>query len=73
MKVDHLASNVNRDRLRILRDLQSQRAIERDHRIGVLHWERDMVKAANVVPGLRRGSLRAGCNHSSDECTSLHA
>src|SRR5438093_303371 len=62
MKVDHLVPDVNRNGLRILRHLQSERAIERHHCFGVLHWKSDVVEASNI-PRLRRAHSDTNTSH----------
>ena len=34
--------------LRVLLDVESERAVERDHRLDVLHRQRDMIEGANT-------------------------
>src|SRR5690242_667305 len=49
MEVDHLAANVHGHHIRVLADVETQTAIEGDHRVGVLHRQRDMVEPADFT------------------------
>src|SRR6516165_6019225 len=47
MEIDHLIPDVNRDGVGALAHLQTQAAIKRDHRIGILHGQGDVIVAAD--------------------------
>src|SRR5262245_15630385 len=72
MKVNHLGSDVNGNSLRILRHLQSERAIERQHGVRVLHRQSDMIKASNVSRLLQPGNS-SNCNHPADKFSTGYA
>src|SRR5215471_20844414 len=62
MEIDHLIPDVNRDGVGALAHLQTQAAIKRDHRFGVLHGQGDVIVAADAsgllcprLAGGRRG------------------
>jgi len=60
MKVDHLIADVHRTCRRILTNLQSQSAIKREDRVGVLHGESDVVETPDAACRLRTGPW-SGC------------
>ena len=47
VEVDHLVADVHRHDVRVLGDVEPERPVERDHRVGVLHRQRHMVEAAD--------------------------
>ena len=49
MEVDHLVTDVDRDHVRLLRDVEAERAVERDHRVGVLHRQRHMIESGDLT------------------------
>ena len=66
VEVDHLVADVDRHHVRVLRHLEAQRAVERDHVVGVLHRKRHVVEAADLAHPVRRHrqSRRAGRSSS---------
>ena len=48
MEVDHLVADVDRHHVRMLGDVEPERAVERDHRVGVLHRQRHVVEPATA-------------------------
>ena len=51
VKVDHLVADVDRHDVRVLGDVEPERPVERHHRVGVLHRQRDMVEATDRSAG----------------------
>src|SRR6185436_18691821 len=49
VKVDHLVADVHRHDVRVLRDLASERAVERDHRVRVAHRQRHVVETGDLT------------------------
>src|SRR5262249_54007213 len=72
MKVNHLGSDVNGNGLWILGHLQSERTIERQHSVGILHRQSDMIEASNV-PRLLQSCRASHCNHAAVELPTGHA
>src|SRR6185369_4497158 len=52
VEVDHVAADVNRDRVLVLAHLKSEAAIERDHRIHVLHRHGNVIESTDAIVAL---------------------
>src|SRR5579862_6006985 len=65
MKIDHLTADVYRTCRRVLAHLQSQPAIERQHRVSVLHGESDVIEPTDATGRLRQPARSGRGNRRS--------
>jgi hypothetical protein len=61
MKVDHLGADIHGHCICILTHLKAETAIKREHRISVLHWQRNMIEPAHPAGLLRPKAGTTAC------------
>jgi hypothetical protein len=67
MKVDHLVADVHGHGVGGFTRLKSKPAIERDHRLNVLHWQRNMIEPADASGPLRLHARSGSRRSRSDD------
>src|SRR6266853_2554983 len=67
MKVDHLVADVDRAGVRALGHRKPESAIEREHRLSVLHGKGDVIEAPDASEALRGHGHSARCGQRAFE------